>query len=104
MMRVARAPASVALLATLALSVAGIAMSATAAHAASVAPVDLGRAAPFAILAGGSVGNTVTGPVTVVRGDLGVLAPAGALIGFPPGEVRGTLFATGAPAVLSAHR
>ena len=70
------------------------------AHAAPAAPIDLGLAAPFAILAGASVGNTATGPETIVRGDLGVVAAAGAVTGFPPGKVRGTLFASGASAVL----
>jgi hypothetical protein len=69
--------------------------------AVSVDPIDLGLAAPFAILAGGSLGNTATGPTTVVRGDVGVLAPAGAITGFPPGEVRGTLYAQGAAPVVA---
>lgn len=83
-----------------------VAVPATSAHAVppvSTAPIDLGRAAPFAIVAGASIGNTATGPVTVVRGDLGVLAAAGAVTGFPPGEVRGTLFASGAQPVVDAH-
>ncbi len=68
-----------------------------------VAPIDLGRAAPFAVLAGASVGNTATGPVTVVRGDLGVFDAGGAVTGFPPGLVRGTQHASGATAVVNAH-
>ena len=68
-----------------------------------VAPIDLGRAAPFAVLAGASVGNTATGPVTVVRGDLGVFDAGGAVTGFPPGLVRGTQHTSGATAVVNAH-
>ena len=71
--------------------------------AVPLTPIDLGRAAPFAILAGDSVGNTATGPTTIVRGDLGVFASSGAVTGFPPGEVHGTLHASGAPAVVGAH-
>jgi hypothetical protein len=52
-------------------------------------PVDLGRAAPFAVLAGTTVTNT--GP-TVVNGDLGV-SPGSAVTGFPPGVVNGTIHA-----------
>lgn len=88
-----------------------VALPATAfAHAAGiealdppVAVVDLGAAAPFAVLSGASVGNTVTGPTTVVRGDLGVSAPAGAVTGFPPGIVTGTQHASGATATVAAH-
>ncbi|MBK5333253.1 MAG: DUF3494 domain-containing protein, partial [Ilumatobacteraceae bacterium] len=68
-----------------------------------VAPIDLGRAAPFAVLAGASVGNTATGPVTIVRGDLGVFVASGAVTGFPPGLVNGTQHASGATAVVNAH-
>ena len=56
----------------------------TPAAAVSVAPIDLGRATPFAIIAGASIGNTATGPTTIVRGDVGVLAAAGTVTGFPP--------------------
>ena len=80
-----------------------VAVPATPAHAVTIAPVPLGLAGPFAILAGDSVGNTLTGTVTTVRGDLGVLAGAGAVTGFGPGIVRGTLFAPGAAPVVAAH-
>jgi hypothetical protein len=80
-----------------------VAMPARSAHAVDIGPVDLGLAAPFAILAADSVGNTLTGPVTTVRGDLGVLAAAGAVTGFGPGVVDGTLFAPGAAPVVAAH-
>ncbi|HEX2782298.1 MAG TPA: ice-binding family protein [Ilumatobacteraceae bacterium] len=80
-----------------------VSLPSTPAYAVSVTPIDLGRAAPFAILAGDSVGNTATGPTTIVRGDLGVVAPAGLVTGFPPGEVHGTFYGSGAAAVVNAH-
>jgi hypothetical protein len=56
---------------------------------AGPAPVDLGTAASFAVLAGSTVTNT--GP-SVVNGDLGV-SPGSAVTGFPPGTVNGTIHA-----------
>ncbi|MCK9640657.1 MAG: ice-binding family protein [Prolixibacteraceae bacterium] len=47
--------------------------------------IDLGCAAPFAILAGSTI--TSTGP-SIVTGDVG-LSPGSALIGFPPGIING---------------
>jgi Ice-binding-like len=61
---------------------------------AQTATVDLGRAAPFGVLAGTTVTNT--GP-TVVNGDLGV-SPGTAVTGFPPGVVNGTIHAGDATA------
>jgi hypothetical protein len=57
-------------------------------------PVGLGRADPFAVLAGAGVTNT--GP-TVVNGDLGT-CPTPAITGFPPGIVNGEIHANDAVA------
>ncbi len=61
---------------------------------ADQAPVDLGDAAPFGVLAGSSVTNS---GLTSVLGDLGV-SPGSTLTGFPPGTVSGTIHAGDAPA------
>ncbi|CAN5449889.1 hypothetical protein BH24ACT7_BH24ACT7_03210 [soil metagenome] len=56
---------------------------------AAPAPVGLGTAGSFAVLAGSAVTNT--GP-SVIDGDLGV-SPGTAITGFPPGIVLGTIHA-----------
>ena len=66
----------------------------SSADAASPAPVGLGTAADFAVLAGSAVTNT--GPTTV-NGNLGV-SPGTAVSGFPPGTVNGTIHAADAVA------
>jgi len=63
--------------------------------AAAEAPVGLGTAASFAVLAGTTVTNT--GP-SVISGDVGV-SPGSAVVGFPPGVVNnGTIHAADAVA------
>jgi hypothetical protein len=62
---------------------------------AAVAPVSLGSAATFGVLAGTTVTNT--GPSVINNGDLGV-SPGSAVTGFPPGVVNGTVHAADAAA------
>ena len=67
------------------IAAAALIAGAPAALASVQAPVGLGTAAPFGVLAGQSVTNT--GPSVITR-DLGV-SPGTAITGFPPGVVTG---------------
>lgn len=72
-----------------------VALAGASPAAAAEAPVGLGAADSYAVLAGSTVTNT--GP-TQVSGDLGV-SPGSAVTGFPPGEVEnGTIHAADAHA------
>jgi uncharacterized repeat protein (TIGR01451 family) len=62
---------------------------------AATAPVPLGNAAGFAVLAGSTVTNT--GPTTI-SGDVG-LSPGTSVTGFPPGVVNGTIHAADSSAL-----
>ena len=63
---------------------------------AAQAPIGLGTATSYAVLAGSAVTNT--GP-SVISGDVGV-SPGTAVTGFPPGQViGGTIHAADAAAV-----
>ncbi len=74
----------------------GMLVAGQTAHAAGPAPVGLGTAEPFAVLAG-TPAVTNTGPTTIT-GDLGI-HPAAAVTGFPPGTVNGTIHAADAVAL-----
>ncbi len=63
------------------------------AHAQTI--VDLGTAAPFAVLGASTVTNT---GLTVVTGHLGT-SPGTAITGFGPGVVHGTIYSAGAVAL-----
>lgn len=86
-------PLSAGLAFTLAI---GMLAAGQTANAAGPAPVGLGTAAPFAVLAG-TPAVTNTGPTTIT-GDLGI-SPAAAVTGFPPGTVNGTIHAADAVAL-----
>ena len=79
---------------TLTLGVAVSGVGAIQADAAQ-APVGLGTAASFAVLAGQTVTNT--GP-SVITGGIG-LSPGSAVTGFPPGTVNGTIHTADAVAL-----
>ena len=81
----ARLPLATGIAVTLAI---GMLAAGQTAFAAGPAPVGLGTAATFAVLAG-TPDVTSTGPTTIT-GDVGI-APAVAVTGFPPGTVSGTI-------------
>ncbi len=63
---------------------------------AAVAPVDLGTAGTFAVLAGTTVANT---DASTIQGDVGV-SPGTSVTGFPPGVVTGgSIVGTSAAAI-----
>jgi hypothetical protein len=64
---------------------------------AATAPVGLGTAASFGVLAGSTVTNT--GPSTI-GGNLGVY-PGTAVTGFPPGAVTGTVYTATGPGTVA---
>jgi hypothetical protein len=63
------------------------AVGAQAGARADTAPVSLGTAANYAVLAGSTVTNTGT---TTITGNLG-LSPGTSVTGFPPGQVTGSI-------------
>ena len=74
----------------------GVALTQSTSASAAQAPVGLGTAAPFAVLAGTTITNT---GATVISGDVG-LSPGSAITGFPPGLVtNGTVQTADATAV-----
>jgi hypothetical protein len=73
------------------------ALAVPAAHAVATSP-PLGSAVNFAAVAATTITNT--GP-TIVNGDLGV-SPGTAIVGFPPGQVNGTIHAGDGPAATAA--
>lgn len=75
--------------------VAAVLLPARGALAANPAPIDLGAAAPFGVLAGTAVANT---GASAVSGDIGS-TPGVSITGFgPPGTLTGTIYAGGAVA------
>ncbi len=86
------------------LAIASFGQAVPSAAATPTTMVELGDAAPYAVLSGASVGNTVSAvgaPHTTLRGGLGVKASTQPT-GFPPGVVRGS-FDIGNAAAIAAH-
>jgi len=94
----ARLPLATGIAVTLAI---GMLAAGQTAFAAGPAPVGLGTAATFAVLAG-TPDVTSTGPTTIT-GDVGI-APAVAVTGFPPGTVSGTIHKGDAVALQAKSR
>jgi len=63
-------------------------------------PIDLGTAAPFAVLAHTTVTNT---NISTLNGDIG-LSPGTDVTGSPPGILNGTLHQTDAVGAAEARR
>ena len=84
-LRGARLPVWAVILTTLAIGVLAVA---PIVRALGPSQINLGTAAPFAVLAGSTV--TSTG-ATVITGNLG-LSPGTSVTGFPPGTVSGTIY------------
>jgi hypothetical protein len=80
--------ARVALVAVCAAALSGLSFAASASAQSSQAPVALGAASSYAVLAGSAVQNT--GP-SVVSGDVGT-SPGSFITGFPPGIVVNGVF------------
>jgi type VI secretion system secreted protein VgrG len=74
----------------------GLLVAAETAFGAGPAPIGLGTAAPFAVLAG-TPAVTNSGP-TAITGDVGI-SPGAAVTGFPPGTVTGTIHTADAVAL-----
>jgi uncharacterized repeat protein (TIGR01451 family) len=72
----------------LAVAIAGL-IGIQAGASAATAPVPLGTAANFAVLAGSTITNT---GLTAIDGNIG-LSPGTSVTGFPPGQVNGTIHA-----------
>ena len=89
----ARAPLAIASFAAVALLV-----TLPGSAQAALAPVQLGTAASYSVLAGTTVTNTGN---SVISGDLGV-NPGTSITGFPPGQVNGVQRTAG-PAALQAQ-
>ncbi|MBA3281760.1 MAG: DUF3494 domain-containing protein, partial [Acidimicrobiia bacterium] len=81
------------LLLSVSLLAVGSVMVAPAADAVSPAPVSLGTADPFAILAGTAITDV---PNSVISGDVGLSPGTGAAIGVTCSEVSGTIYSVDA--------
>ncbi len=94
--RTTTAPSRLALALTLAgAATALIGVAGPSGASAATAPISLGTAASYGVLAASTVTNT--GP-TKISGDLG-LSPGTAITGFPPGQVTGTMNAANSAAL-----